>query len=407
MQSTMLILAGATRTQGPRCITQAKARGFRVIVADRRENLDQCPDVTAWADGVLALDYQNVDECVAWISANARSENITALYGFREYSVIALAEMAQAVGVPWNTPAATRLVRDKLQCRQVLHDHGFPQPLFMAADNSARVGEFLNKTDGPWVLKPRGASGSLGVSTLANRGEWEQFLDSHGLPQHYLVETFQPGQEFSVEGYFFAGQPRVLAVTRKFVKGHGNFVETGHAIPATLDPIVQSRISDRVTQALRVVGLTHGVFHAECWVWNDDVILGEIHARPGGDYIHLMLELVYGIELYGLVFDQFIDSADEWPFRPIQGAAIKYFEPPTGRLCSVSGYEELKNDPRVVVSDLRVAAGSAIPLPQASRERIGFVLAIAESGSDAYRIAQALAEKVEFNMCQEVGDQKL
>ncbi len=121
----------------------------------------------------------------------------------------------------------------------------------------------------------------------------------------FLVETFVTGEEFSAEGVMVGGVPQVLALVRKCIDER--FTEVSHRTPAGLDEATDRAARDAVAGALTAVGITRGIFHVEFWVTGSGIVLGELHDRPGGDYIHALVEHTHpGLELYGMLIDDLL-----------------------------------------------------------------------------------------------------
>src|SRR5437870_11687473 len=115
---SLLILGGATLSQGMRCVTQAQARGLRAIVDDTAENLAAAPNIAATADEAVELAYDDPDRCVEWALERARAEPLAGVYGFREFSVESVARVAAALGLPGNPPEAVATEIGRASCRE-------------------------------------------------------------------------------------------------------------------------------------------------------------------------------------------------------------------------------------------------------------------------------------------------
>ena len=210
-------------------------------------------------------------------------------------------------------------------------------------------------------IKPPFARYSLNVAILPSHGPFifsTSLLLALQYRSDFLIEEFQSGTEYSAEGVFVEAQPQVITLTTKHLMEEADcFIERGHVIPALLPEPVSRRARQVVEAALRALGLVYGVFHVEFWIDGDRIVLGEVHVRPGGDYIHLMVELVTGLELYGLVYDQLLGRVpDPSGWRIQGGAAILYFTPPAGRVLSIGDAAAVLRDPACVRLELPLAA---------------------------------------------------
>src|SRR5690606_35094068 len=109
-----------------------------------------------------------------------------------------------------------------------------------------------------------------------------------------LLEEVLWGTEISVEAVTVAGRTTVVAITDKSVAGPPAFVESGHMVPARLDPRVTAEVEAFTVAALDAIGFTHGVSHTEVMVTEDGPRLVEINPRQGGGHIFELVELVTG-----------------------------------------------------------------------------------------------------------------
>ncbi|MBB4947721.1 biotin carboxylase [Kitasatospora gansuensis] len=396
MTTTLIIGGAAPATTGyvhdicARALAQLRARGSRIVLTDTAENLAAGPELVRLADEVGELDFTDADACVAWARARAEREPIEAVLAFREYAVVAAAEVAAALGLPGNPPEAVRRVRTKDVCREYLRERGFRQPALRLCASAAEAEEFHRSVGGTVIVKPRSGSSSEGVQQVDDpAGIAAAFAQARDEDGHALVETFVSGPEFSVEGIITSGSPQVLAVTGKQVVGT-SFVECGHTMPAPIAPEDTDAITEEVANALRALGLRHGLFHVECWLTDQGVVLGELHVRQGGDWIHAMVEWTRpGLELYGSWLDDLLGRPVQLP-AAARGAATRFLTPPPGTVDSVRGWAELAARPEVLAASCELAPGTEIRPIASNLERYGVVVV----GTAEPEAAGPLADKL-------------
>ncbi|RZB17508.1 ATP-grasp domain-containing protein [Streptomyces sp. F001] len=373
-RDTVLVVGSTTpsphgQDQLTRLAAQARARGLRLVGADTARALE----AGVWrmpADVTLPLEYADPDACRKFAAAHP---GVAAVVTVKEGCVLAVAHLARAFEVAGNDPEAVRTVRTKDLCRAVLAEAGFPQPGFAVAAGREEAARFLAATEGPWIVKPRDGMGSAGVSLVRARSELEAVVAQ--LERPFLVEEFVEGAEYSAEGVMVGGKPRILALTAK--RTGAGFVETGHRTPAPLDAVTAAAARDAVAGAVTATGLTHGVLHAEFWVTPAGaIVLGEIHARPGGDFIHALVEETHpGFELYGTLLDDLLGRPVPEPpvSRGAAGADFLVLGP--GRVASVTGWEALTTDPALVAAYLSVREGDVLTEVASSADRHGVLVA--------------------------------
>ncbi|MEV4050692.1 ATP-grasp domain-containing protein [Amycolatopsis sp. NPDC049688] len=385
-------------------LTQARARGIRSHLTNTEANLAATARVAALADAVSAVDPEDAAESARWV--RERGERFDVVLGLRDTVVVAAAEAAAAVGAPGNPPDAVRLVRNKDECRAALAAAGFRQPAVRLCTSVAEAAAFTAGSAGPWVVKPRDAMASIGVRKVRSAAELPGAVRQLPDPGLFLVEEFVPGPEFSVEGVFLGGKPEVLAITAKETLPPPCFVEVGHVLPAELPAVTRREIERQVTAALTALGLRFGIFHVELWLTGDGVVLGEVHGRPGGDWLHLLLaHAIPGLELFGLVFDDVLGRGTGPVPAPSRAAAARFLAPPPGRLIEVHGWDAVTAHPGVLYAELTVAPGAVTGPVRQSTDRAGVVVAGADTPARARALAAELASSVEFVVDPAPSDQ--
>ena len=428
----LLLLGGAYSKGGTysntgwMCVNQARSRGLKIWLTDTEENLANAPELVAAADMVTPLSYRDREACVAWSIEQARTTSFVGDYSYREFAVETVAAVSEALGLPGNALEDVARVRNKLACRQALHKRGFRQPAIALCSSLHEAKAFIAAhPTGPWIIKPPAAMGSAGVSLIHNIAELEQAMSylakscdalasnfrEQGIVEEnllraatepFLIECFQHGEEYSAEGVFVYGQPHVVTATAKSTFGPPHFVENGHSIPAELDPGVFRKVKETVESALLALNLKWGQFHVEFWLDNGEVVLGEVHVRPGGDFIHYMTQYVTGIELYGVVFDQMLGRpVDMTKYQPQRGAAIRFLTLPPGRITAISGWEEVIRDPHCLVAELNLKVGDHIGPIYSSTDRHTFIVAGGATTQAAKQHIKRLTTAIQIQMQEE------
>lgn len=379
-------------------LLQARERGLVTHQTNQAATLAATPAVAEHAAHSWAVDFERPAECVEWAGERlAAGQRFDVVIGVREYAQLATAEIASVVGAPGNPPEAVRIVRHKDLCRTALRAAGFRQPTCLLCADLAEAELFVGRTPGPWVVKPRDAMGSEGVRRVNDPVELADAVAALPEPGHFLVEEFVSGREFSVEGVFLGGVPRVLAVTEKQLLD-SSFVEVGHVLPARVPDATGAEFAEEAVAALKALGLRYGVFHVELWQTAAGVVLGEVHVRNGGDWIHRLLQYaIPGLELFGVVYDDALGRpVDESRLADSRAAAVRFLTPPPGRLLAVHGWEAVTHHPDVLHARLAAEPGTEFAPVRESNDRAGEIVVGAPTPEQAADTARRLADSVVF-----------
>ncbi|WP_105970563.1 ATP-grasp domain-containing protein [Streptomyces geranii] len=385
-------------------LRQARARGLTIHLTNQEATLPATPTVNALADTVSAVDFSVRGASAEWVrERTSAGDRYEVVFGVREMAQEAVAEVADALGLPGNAPEAVHRVRTKDEARAHLAAAGFRQPRFRVCATEPEARGFLAGSTGPWVVKPRDAMGSEGVTRIDGPAELAAALDflpaGHGGDDgsggevSFIVEEFVEGTEYSAEGVFLGGAPHILALTSKELLPPPNFFEIEYVIPAILPEPTATEIERQVEAALTALGLRFGQFHVELWWTEHGVVLGEVHVRNAGGWIHRMLpHVIPGLEWFGLVYDDVLGNpVDKAALKPVRGSAIRFLTPPPGRLLAIEGWDEVLAHPAVLHAELAITPGTVVEPHRSVGNRVGHIAV----GADTPEEAQALARKLE------------
>lgn len=194
--------------------------------------------------------------------------------------------IAEELGLPGNSMAATRISTNKHWMRKAFEENGDPSPRSVLVDDSTDFDSI--DLELPLIVKPTDRSGSRGVSKITRRSKLKDAIfraREYSFEKKAVVEEFAEGDEYSIEYISFRGKHWFLAATQKITTGAPYFIETGHRQPAPLSEEMIGRIQKISEHALDTLGLENGAAHIELKIDGDKVNIIEIGGRMGGDFI--------------------------------------------------------------------------------------------------------------------------
>lgn len=185
--------------------------------------------------------------------------------------------------------------------------------------------------------------------------------------------------------------PEVLKVLYPGVRP----IELGHVVPAELSDDLGTLLRQRTADVLRAVGFGSGIVHCE-WIVRDGVpYLVECAGRFAGDGIAELIERAYPIPLVRHFYT--LMRGDELPPLPQRAegaAAVRFLQVEPGEVTAVEGVDEAKALPGVVRRSVTVAPGGTVRELRSSWDRVGSVMACADSPGEAMRLAEKAAAQV-------------
>jgi biotin carboxylase len=175
----------------------------------------------------------------------------------------------------------------------------------------------------------------------------------------------------------------------------------GHTQPTIQTSDVQARIKDLACRAVKAVGINVGPAHVEMILTKQGPKMVELGARMGGDCIttHLV-PLSTGIDMVGTTIKLACGENIDIEPKFNKGAAIRYFETKPGILKRIEGIEKAKNIPGVIEISFVHDIGDTVGEIGSSTDRIGFVIAQAETRQQAIDICEQVINSIKIDVVE-------
>ena len=390
-----LLIIGASILQLP-AIKKAKEMGLYVAVLDFNPNAIGIP----YADEYFNASTMD-ENAVLEVAKEFKPDGIMTLA--TDMPMRGVAKVSDTLGLHSISYETAVKATDKYDMIKAFEEHNVPAPWFYLVKSFDELVSLKDKINYPCIMKPTDNAGSHGVVKIHS---YEELLDkyeySHGCSRrgNVIVEEYLDGDEVSVEVMVVDGKVNVLQITDKLTTGAPYFVEMGHSQPSRLDVEIQNKIKDVAERSCKAIGINKGPAHVEMKVTSQgDAKMIELGARMGGDNIttHLV-PLSTGIDMVECTIRIALgETVDVTPTLNC-GSAIRYFEAPFGKIKSIEGVEEaLKIDGVKQISFTKNVGDESTPI-HCSNDRIGFVIAQAETAEKAVEICEKVVKKIEIEI---------
>ncbi len=379
-----LLIIGASVLQLP-AIKKAKDMGFYVAVADYDPNAIGIP----FADEYFNVSTIDIDG-VTRVAKDFAPDGIMTLA--TDMPMRSIAAATKACGLPGIDMDCAIKSTDKGEMIAAFEKHGVEHPWYYIVKNEEQFSDVKSKVDFPCIMKPTDSSGSRGVMLLNDLSELESaYCYTKGFSRGgaVIIEEYLKGSEVSVEVIVFDGTPNVLQITDKLTTGAPHFVEMGHSQPSRLANTDKAEIADLACRAVGAVGIKNGPAHVEIMLTDKGPKMIELGARMGGDCIttHLV-PLSTGIDMIKATIDISCGSKPDIKRRFNKASAIRYFNVGHGTITEILGVEDAKKIPGVVEVTFVKQIGDTVGEIGSSTDRVGFVIAEADTPENAVQICE-------------------
>ena len=311
--------------KGHEFMREAKRQGARVFLITSLSLQHKAQWPRESIDDIFYMPDQdkswNRNDTLLAISHLARTEAIDRVVALDDFDLEMAAALREHLRIPGMGETTTRYFRDKLAMRMQAIEAGLHVPEFVHLLNDEKVREFAGRVPPPWVLKPRGMAGAIGIQVLDSLDDLR--AADHALGDRrsfFLVERYIAGDVCHVDSIVY--ENRILfAVASQYgcppldVSHRGGIFTTRLLERGSPDAEALLAGNRRVLAAM---GLLRGVSHTEFIRGEDGVLYFlETSARVGGAHIAELVEAATGLNLWG-----------EWAKVEIAGGKLPYAPPP-------------------------------------------------------------------------------
>jgi biotin carboxylase len=388
---------------------QVEALGVDLYVLNGEGTEDFWP-----ADRYRLVGTKQIDEIVAAALKWHAEEEFDGVITFSEAAVIAVAIVAQALGLPGISPEAATRSRNKLLMRQAYEREGAPIPRYRLVPTLAEAlaaaeefgypailkptlgagSHFVFKVDSPEELAERHAQASAGLPTMFWATSEADGIDLG--PNDLLLESFLDGKEYLIEGVAWDGELYLGSVVDRITEEGGTFDDDVHHAPSILGPAELEKVHAVVAAGARAQGLDRSAMHAEIRYHDGEPHLLEIAARVGGG----------GLDMIARV------TAEHDPIRAVaeigagQHPTVRHFRPTgthTSSMCLISDAgvvdhvdvpAEISESERVFLLKITARPGDTIRRPPHGNTILGFLGVTGDSLEDARALMDDYAARI-------------
>ncbi|RDH78074.1 ATP-grasp domain-containing protein [Mycolicibacterium moriokaense] len=261
-------------------------------------------DTSRLADVVTFADYTTDDRIPLVADEMIVRHGLERIVVLAEADVLRAAEIRARRGIAGQQPGDALHFRDKTLMKQVVSTAGIAVAPHRQVQSALELHDAVAELGYPCVVKPPHGRGSSGVSVLEDEDALRRFLRSgpfsdQGRTSPWLVEAFQPGEQYRVDGVCRDGRV-VLAAAAIYVNTHLDFLGGGYMGSVMLpEHSAEAQTVLKLTRSVLEDALPSydGGFHLEVFLTSEGPVFSEVGARIGGGSIPEEVELSYGFNL--------------------------------------------------------------------------------------------------------------
>jgi biotin carboxylase len=387
-----ILFVAAGLAQAP-AIREAREAGYFTVA------MDASPTAPGFAeaDRVIIGDILDSAEIVKAARETGAEAILSVCCDVAMEAVAAACEELSLPGIPRDV---VRTSRNKLLQRQAMDAAGLPVPLFRAVKTEA-------ETFSAWdefavdavVVKPVDSSGSRGVSFVNERGNLPAALDlalSASPSRTALVESFEPGVEYSVEAWVVGDSIYVLATSVKKRTSPPYLLDREVHFPDDLSEADHRTLLDHARKTIRACGFRDCPVHLEClWTPRGPIVV-ELAARGAGFKVFTeILPRITGISTAAASLNcAFGLEPDLTARQALSAASLVFVDPVPGEFIEAEGLDAARALPGVVEIAIYPKPGQRMHPLRSGSDRAGHILAYGPDPVTCTSTAQAARDSI-------------
>ena len=371
MKKVMIIGAGLLQTY---IIKRAKELGYITVCVDGN------PDAIGfkYADYCKPINIIDKEECLQYAQEMKIDGIITAA---TDYGVLTVSYIAKRLGLIGNSDQVCEAIKNKYMTRKILAENKVDSITeFYEITELTQVDNIAKTIEFPVIVKPCDGSGSRGINKIDSKEglkvACEKAMEA-SLSKKVLIEKFIVGQEYGVESFVHKGEVNVLAILQKTMTEPPIYAELGHCSLSGLDHKVEEEIRNKVTKAIKALGITTGSVNMDLLITkNNEIYIVDIGARMGGNLIgsHIV-PLSTGIDYMGSIIKESLGeriALNRSIFNKVVASRLLTLTP--GRVKEVRNMEDVKTIEDVCEVVINVKENHTIHEYKSNLDGCGYVV---------------------------------
>jgi len=295
--------------------------------------------------------------------------------------------LGRTLSLPYPSPGAVTSSRNKLISKQLWQQAGLPCPKVEMVERETDAIDFIQRIEGPAVIKPLSGSGSELTFLVSDETEcsaayrtMRSRLADHPNVRMYAplggnrsdprrvfaIEEYVGGTEYSCDFILDENRIEIIRIARKIPASSGPFGTTlAYVVPSRLPTgLNPDGFKLELHEAARTLGLSRAMVMLDFIVRDNRAILVEMTPRPGGDCLPFLLERCSGFDILGAALDfaegRFIKIPEPDQWRELVG--VRLFAKSAGFIREIDT-SQIEKVAGVVDCYIKYGAGHEVVMP--------------------------------------------
>jgi biotin carboxylase len=357
-------------------IRWAQEAGLYTVVTDRNPSAPGA----AYADHFVPIAGDDTEALLHLAADICKHYSLVDIWCHADFCLMPRARIIETLGLPGIPSGAVADALNKDRAKLIWQERGIATPLSQITASENEAQSAVHDIGLPVIMKPIGASGSMGISRVEQDAEIiTAYRKARSFGGSVLIEAFLAGREFGVNGIFCEDKFHACGISERQTK---SCLITEIVVPAPLPQHLEHAIYGLLEDASRSLGITQGCVKGDCILVGERPLIIEMAPRlHGNPTMSHTLPLATGMNPIRAWFG--ILSGEEDPLRHLAVGQWRYagYRPlfcEGGVVQTIEGLDQAKAIPGITSIELLIQPGHMVSCHGDNRDIIGYIFAVAD-----------------------------
>jgi len=288
---------------------------------------------------------------------------------------------------------------NKSDMKKCFFEHGIQTADYRVVKSLEDLKVVATEIGYPLMVKAVDSSGSRGITKVESEsGLQAAFEESLSVSkvQDVIVEQYLSGYEIGAQAIVSGGEVEEVFLHSDIVTPPPISVPIGHAMPLDISEIVSEKTKLLIKDAVKALGIKDTISNVDIMIVDDEPYLLEIGARMGATCLPENISIYNRFDFYEYLVNLALGlkpkldlSLDKQP-----NAALLLCSDKTGTVKEIIVPDSVYQNERLIDLSLDVSVGDKVSKFNVGPDRIGQIITIGETESEAINLAKELMSQI-------------
>lgn len=288
---------------------------------------------------------------------------------------------------------------NKSMMKRCFLEHGIHTADYRVVQSFDELKRVATEIGYPLMVKAVDSSGSRGITKVESLSglqvAFEESLSVSQVP-YVIAEQYLSGYEIGAQAIVHGDEVKEVFLHSDIVTPPPISVPVGHAMPLEISESISEKTKTLIINAVKALGIRDTISNVDVMIVNDEPYILEIGARMGATCLPENISIYAQIDAYECLVNLALGLKPKLKVNQHKqpNAALLFCSDKTGIVKKIDIPDSIYQNENLVDLSLDIEVGSNISKFNVGPDRIGQIITIGNSESEAISLAKKLMSQV-------------